>query len=378
MAKNTTKRSNLLKNKSLFFLFFLLMILQTSCSQPQHNLQNHDFPVEVEAIKIKPQDYTYTIAAVGDLQSPQSTEITSELSGKITYLNIPEGKLVNSGHTIAQIENSTYSADIKISEAKSNNARDNFNRMKKLKDSGAISQQALDNVEEKLKTTEGELEKGNSLISKTTIRAPYTGILSLKNTNLGAYIEPGDKIVRISQINPLNLIFAIPEKYLSEIKVGQNVLFNVGNETKKYEAKITAIDPYIDPDTRSANIQAMVDNSNKLLLPGRFAKIEIQTKTTQNSVYIPQEAIVPEEDKKKVYVIENENNKLKVKLTTVKTGEWLEDKVEIKKGLKEGDIVVTSGQQKLKENSKVIIKDFVEIKNPHLNRGLSSLELESN
>ena len=322
-------------------------------------------PLEVETIKIKPENKSKYLKAVGSLESPQTTELTSENMGKIIYLNIPEGKIVSKGNVIARLEDSTLQADVNIAKAKLKNAEEYFNRMKKLKDEGAVSQQTLDNAIERFESIKGEVESTLSKQTKSIIVAPFTGALSLKQVSLGAYIDPGDVVVRISQIDPLNLIFSFPEQYTSEIKVGQNVRFMVSNSEESYSGKVTVIDPYIDPDTRTVKVKAIVNNSDKVLLPGCFANVFLEVGSIQGAISVPQEALIQEGNVKKIALVTKTKT---VKLKEVNVGLWEDNSVLITKGLMTGDIVITSGHQKVQEGSKVIPKPYVPIHNKQLDK----------
>lgn len=358
-----------MKNYLRLILVLLFLINSNSCSlQNPHGRNNFFHDIEVETYKITPQPKTITINTTGELQSPQTTVLTSEIMGKITYLNIPEGKEINAGHILVQINDSSLQADIKVAEAKFKNAQENFKRMEALKNEGAVSQQTLDNAIEQLHSAEGTLERANAEQRKTSIVSPFQGIVSLKKVSLGSYIDSGDEIVRVSQVDPLNLIFSIPEKYSSELKSGQNISFTAGSEKVAYNAKITAIDPYIDPSTRNIQLQAKLNNKNRALLPGQFANVTIEVQNLSNTISIPQEALIENENKKFVYVV-NENNI--ANLTEVEVGDRDESKAQILKGLSEDLTIITSGHQKLQDGAMVIPKDFIPISNPQLDHGFS-------
>lgn len=357
-----------INNLLLIVASFVLLVFISSCNLFQQNSykESNNLPQEVEVYKTKKQSKTKTITTVGELKSPQSTEVTSEIKGKIVYLNIPEGKEVYSGHILARIEDSTTIADIKITQAQYNNALEDFNRKKKLKELGAISQQLLDNSIEKLNTSLGELEKAKAVQNKNIIKAPFTGYLSLREVSLGTLIDPGDRIVRISQINPLQIFFTLPENYLSEINLGQKIKFSISSDKKIYEAKITTIDPYLDPQTRTAKVQGLVNNNNSKLLPGRFTNVFLETTNNTNTILIPEESLIQEGEYKRVFVVDN---KKKVRLQNVEIDRWESGFVEIISGLIPGDIIITSGYQKIKEGSTVITKAYKPIQNDYLEHG---------
>lgn len=347
-------------------LCFLLILTQSACvntSQTPLNKSFNSFPVKVEVLEVKPENNRNILTATGTLESPRTTELTSETSGKIVYLSIPEGKLVNKGHLLAKINDSTILAEKKISEGKLKNAKENFERMKALREKGAISQQTLDNTLEVLNTAEGEYDRSVSSRQMTDVVAPFSGVLSIKKVSEGTFIEPGDAIVRISQIDPLHLIFSLPEKYTQEIKEGQNIKFKITGSEKEYTAKVIVIDPYINPDTRSIQVKGIVSNPNKELLPGRFASVKLEVNSLDNIISIPQESLIQEGNKKQVAIVNKDNL---ISFREVIVTSWEKDSVIISEGLKEGDIIVTSGHQKLKSGMKVITKPYQPIYNQQL------------
>lgn len=356
---------NRLKSIKKIILSIYILFSFYGCGLSRHHQMPNMPPAEVETIKISLSGKVKEIEAAGELISPQTTEVNSEIMGKIIYLNIPEGKEVSVGHVLAKIDDSTTIADIKVAKAKAENASANYKRMQALKTEGAISQQVLDNAAEQLGVTEGELEKAESLETKNSIFAPYTGLLSLKNISLGAFIDSGDSVVRISQVDPLHLIFSLPEQYISQLKINQTVKFEVSGSEKIYTGKISVIDPYIDPETRSVQIKAVVPNTFRELLPGRSAKVRLEISNISNIISIPSEALIQDGDKKQVAIID-ENNTVSMREVTVR--DWDKDSVIVSHGLVEGEIIITSGYQKVFPGSMVIPKPFNKIHNQTLDK----------
>lgn len=337
-----------------------------SCSQIPNNSSTNkasSFFTEVEVIEIGEKSFTNKLQATGTLESPQSTELTSEIAGKIIYLNIPEGRFINEGHILAKINNTTNEAEIEVAKAKLENAQTNYNRMKSLKEEGAISQQTLDNTLEILRVSEGELNRVNAVSSMTIITAPFSGIPSIRKISLGEYIDPGDPIVRISQIDPIYLLFSLPEKYVSEVMVGQEVSFNIDN--KEYKAKVIVVDPYIDPNTRTVQIKATARNPKMELLPGRFASVSLNIKSIKDAILIPTEALIQEGEKKQVALVSKDNV---VTFQEVSIANWDKDSILISSGLMAGDMVITSGHQKVFPGSKVSTKPYNPIHNKILDK----------
>ncbi len=348
---------NKFKEKQIFFIC-LSILFSSSCSKlnPSFMGGKKQFPqIEVEVIKVEKSSLVKRLQATGALESPQTTELTSEIAGKIIYLNIPEGELVSEGHVLARVNNTTNKAEIEVAKAKFDNANTNYNRMKTLKEQGAISQQSLDNTLEDFSVAKGEFERVGSIYSMTQIIAPFSGVLSIKKISLGQYIDPGDPIVRISQINPIYLVFNLPEQYVSQVKLGQNVRFEISGLSKEYFAKINVIDPYIDPDTRSVKIRATVQNPKRELLPGGFANVSLEISSIPDAISIPEEALIQSGDKKQVVVVQDDNTTL---IKDVTVSEWGKGSVIVSSGLMVGDVVIILGNKKLRPESKVLQNHF--------------------
>lgn len=356
--------------KHILLLFPMVSsLILCSCSQIRNSSPSKGFappPAEVEVIKIEQSSFVKELKATGTLESSQSLELTSEIEGKIIYLNIPEGKLVNKGHVLAKVNDVTNQAEVEVAKAKLENAQINFNRMKSLREKGAISQQTLDNTSETLHIAEGEFKRVNSISSMTDITAPFSGVLSIRKISLGEYIDPGDPIVRISQIDPIYLLFSLPEQYISQIQLGQDVKFTVGD--KEYTSKVTVIDPYIDPNTRTVQIKAQTPNPKRELLPGRFANVALGVQNIQNAILIPEEALIQEDNKKQVAVVSDDNT---VTFKEVSITKWDKGSILISSGLMEGDVVITSGHQKIRPGSKVIPKPRSQVHNQILDKEIT-------
>lgn len=345
-------------------LFVFILLSLASCSRQKDHHMGNKFPmeIEVEAYKIKPQSIYKIVSTTGEFISPNSTVISTDVKGKIVYLDIPEGMFVKQGHLIAKIENSSNIAQSKYEKARLENAKNDYERLKKLYDEGAISKQMLDNAYEKYQTASALLEKALSEEYKYDIVAPFAGSLSLKKVSVGDFIDSGDEIVKIAQINPLNLVFSVPEKYIHDLKVGQNVT-SYSESSPKMSSTISAIDPYVDQDTRTVKVQSTVPNSANHILPGAFAQVDVKVRNNPDSVLIPEESIVTDTGEKTVYIVTALNNTIPKKIST---GKWEDGFVEVTSGLMIGDRVITSGHQKVFPGAMLIVSEYVPIKNSYL------------
>ena len=360
MSKTYTNKKHLLALTVIGFVFCI-----TSCSKPMHKNQQA-FPIKVEIYKIQPKTYVKTLSAVGSLQSPYETEITSDIAGKITFLDINEGQIVEGNHILAKIDSSTYLADLKTKQATLTNAKVTLQRMQALEKEGAVSKQTLDDAIQKYNEAEAQVEYVDSVLEKTTIKAPFKGYLSLRKVSPGTYITPGTSLTKISQVNPIEIVFSVPEAQHKSIKKGQKVKFNIASSMHEYQGKVSTIDPVINQNTRTFQAKAIVNNPNRELTPGSFADIKIETETIQNAILIPNEAIIKDLNTTKVFKVSEENT---ASIQEIKIKEDDEDFALVLDGLMADDVIVTSGHQKLRPGAKIIPQKREDIQNENLRLG---------
>ncbi len=189
-------------------------------------------------------------------------------------------------------------------------------------------------------------------IAKTTIRAPFSGKIGLRNISPGTYVTPTTIITKLVNSNQVKISFSIPEKYASEIENNASILFTIPNNPQKFSAKIYAIEPEIETATRTLKIRAIADNSNGELLPGTFATIELSLKNIKDAIVIPTEAVVPIQDGKVVYIANNG----KAKEVKIETLARTSKDVVVTSGIKSGDTLLTSGVMSLKDEADIKVK----------------------
>jgi membrane fusion protein (multidrug efflux system) len=323
-------------------------------------------PVVVQTLRVEPIDIPRTLSAVGSIESPQSTQISAEFAGMVVFLDIPEGSEVEEGHVLARLDDRRADAAVSIARARHANARERLSRLRRLHGSGVISQQELDDAVAELDAAEGALVDARTALGQTAIQAPFAGILGLRQVSLGAYVEAGAPIVRITQVKPLHLIFSLPQRNVSQLEIGQTVRGVADSCEKWIEGKITVIDPYIDPATRSVRVQALVPNQNGMLRPGMAAAVNLEVGRIADALLIPQEAIIRQGTMTLVYTVGDDGT---VSQKEVGLGEYFADRVQVVRGLAAGEVVVAAGHQKIRPGAKVIAEEYRPIENPNLALG---------
>lgn len=306
--------------------------------------------VAVEAAAAVAATSTQDLRGIGTLQSDESVQITSEIAGRITSIPLFEGAPVNAGDIMVELDSALANAEVDDTQARYNLAQGNLGRANSLAVSGNVTERARDEASTNAETTRAALELAKVRLSKHTIRAPFSGIAGIRKVSPGAYITAGQPIVNLEKIDTLKIDFKLPELFLSQVKTGQTVEITVDAlPGRNFTGTIYAIDPHIDINGRALNIRARLDNPELILRPGLFARILIKGQTKRNVLVVPEAAIVPRGQDKIVYLIKNgQVNEVKVVLGTRNNG-----LVEILEGLAADAMVVTAGQQKLKDGSAV-------------------------
>jgi membrane fusion protein (multidrug efflux system) len=214
---------------------------------------------------------------------------------------------------------------------------------------GGISQQDYDLSILSVSTIQADMQILQASINKTIIRAPFDGKIGFKNISIGAYITPVTVITTIRQVNKLKLEFSVPEKYTPKIKVGNNITFTTEATNKKYNAKIIATESGITLENRSLKVHAIVENTDKNITAGSFAKVIFDMGDNKNAIMVPSQAIIPQARDKKVIVYRNGI----ADFNTVVTGTRDSSKVEILSGLSIGDTIITTGLLSIEPGNKI-------------------------
>src|SRR6185503_12529449 len=203
-----------------------------------------------------------------------------------------------------------------------------------------------------LKVAEAALSLAEAHLAKTTIRAPFSGVLGLRVVSVGDYVKEGADMVNIESIDPLKVDFRVPETYFRQVQTGQALSISLDSfPGKLYQGRVIAVNPLLDTAGRSVVIRAQVDNTDARLRPGMFARVRLVTRDVQDAMAIPEQAIVPEGDEQYVFRVMDG----KAVRTRVETGQRRDAKVEIVKGLGIDDVVVVAGQIKLRDGTPVNI-----------------------
>lgn len=303
-------------------------------------------PTAVNAIVVKPEDFSNTLSLSGSIEANEQIQLTSEVSGIAEKIYFKEGASVSQGQVLVKINDIELRAQANEARTKQTLAAENERRARLLLQKEAISQEEYDIASADFKTAQAQTQLINAQIAKTSIRAPFSGTIGLRNISPGTYVTPQTIITTLVNSSQVKITFSVPEKYASQIKTGTKVNFTLSGTDKQHVATVYATEPAIDVSTRTLRIRALADNPGGKLIPGTFADVILPLEKTANAFMVPTEAVVPVQGGKKVYVVRNG----KADEAKIITGTRTATDVVVLEGLKAGDTVITSGVLALKKD----------------------------
>lgn len=306
----------------------------------------------VNAATLTPEKLEEHIRAIGTFNADESADIRSEIPGRITVVSFTEGQQVKKGDVLLQIDDSIYRSELVQAEANLELSRLTYERTKELQKKGAASTQLRDETVAQLKEMEASVELAKTRLEKTNIRAPFDGLIGLREFGEGDYVDTGSIITHIEAVNPMKVEFSIPEKYFSYLMVDLPLDITVdAYPGKTFHGKIFAIDSRVDVDTRTIRVKALLPNADGTLRPGMFAYLGLLVTHSDDSIMVPEEALIPQGDKVFVYKVVDG----KASFTEITIGSRRIGKVEVLGGLKAGDTVITAGHMKIRDGSAVTV-----------------------
>lgn len=309
-------------------------------------------PTVVYGKVLQPREFADNLSLTGTLEANEQIEVRSEVSGVVEQINFEEGSTVSKGQVLIKVNDIELRAELRKVQTSQGLSSENARRAKLLLDKEAISQEEFDIATADYKSAQAQVQLIQAQLSKTIIRAPFSGKIGLRSISKGSYISPTTFIAKLVNTNQLKITFSIPEKYAQTMKVNQELTFTTSGSKEIYNAKIYAIEPSIEIESRTLKIRAIAENKEGKLIPGTFANISLPLATLENALLVPTEALIPIQNGKKIFVSENG----KAKEIIVETGARTDKDILITSGLKAGDTILTSGVMTLKNDSPVKVK----------------------
>lgn len=361
----------------------------------------------VSTAKVGYQDWQPTLSAVGSLRAARGVDLAAEVAGLVETVQVRSGEDVKQGELLVQMVMDSDYARLRALQADAELARSVEQRARKQLAAQAISQAQADSEAARLKSAEAAVAEQQALIRKKAIKAPFPGRLGITTVNPGQYLNPGDKLVTLQQLDPIHVDFTVPQSSLAQLKNGLGVTATTDSfPGASFTGTVTAINPVVDASTRNVRVQATLKNPERKLLPGMFTNVVVATGAAKRYLTLPANAVAFNPYGETVFIVIKRgdestvaDNKPEDLLQTealkkadadlkaaaeaagktdgaaekpaaapgeavlvarqvfIKTGPSRGDQVAVISGLKEGDEVVTSGQIKLKNDTAIVINN---------------------
>ncbi|MDN5849573.1 MAG: efflux RND transporter periplasmic adaptor subunit [Nitrococcus sp.] len=320
-------------------------------------------PAAVSSASVVAMLWQPTLGAVGSLVAVNGIDVTTEVAGKIKDIRFKSGERVAKGEVLVSLDATVDRAQLEGRKADMRLAQLQLERTAQLLPKRAVSQSTYDEAKARYESAQAQVATQKALISKKTIRAPFAGILGIREVDVGQYLSPGDKIVQIQQLTPIFVDYALPERHFGELKVGQSIQVALSAYSgKSFAGQITAVDAAVNPATRSIKVRATLQNPDGKLRPGMFAEVTTEHGQARQVLTIPRTAVSYNPYGDFVFLIKKDKNGQQVvQRTQITTGAIQHGRVEIVKGLKVGQQVVQAGQLKLRDGQPVRIDNSVEL-----------------
>lgn len=339
----------------------------------QHMLRAASMPSStVSAIRAGYRLWQPQLEAVGNVRAINGVDVTTEIAGMVQKITFTPGMPIKAGDTLVQLNADTDLALLASLQAKAHAAKTIYERDRAQLAAKAVSVATVDADRDQLDDLNAQVAQQKATVAKKTITAPFSGNLGISLVNVGQYLNPGIKIVSLQSLDPIYVDFYLPQQQLRHLKQGLKVILTTDafpNQT--FTGTITALDPAVDTQTRNLLVEATVANPQFKLHPGMFVHVVIEYANEQRYLTLPQSAISFNSYGQMVYLIKEINSSKQKKpqliavQSFVKTGETRGDQIRILSGVQAGDLVVSSGQIKLKNRAPVVINnDVVPLNNP--------------
>lgn len=308
------------------------------------------------------------LKSVGSTRAVLGVNVTAQLAGMIQKVYFTPGSIVKEGTLLVQQNADPDIAQLHSLQANAELARITYERDAKQFKVQAVSKQQVDNDLQNLKSLRAQVAQQAATVDKLTIRAPFTGRLGISQVYPGQFLNPGDQVVTLQQLDPIFVDFYLPQQALAQLKVGQEVTVQADTfPGQVFTGKITTINPIVDVNTRNVQAEATVANPKEQLKPGMFTTVAVSTATSLSYLTLPQSAVTFNAYGNIVYIVkekgkDNKTGKpaLIANQVFVVTGDTRGDQIAILNGISKGDTVVTSGQLKLKNGSRIAINNTVQ------------------
>jgi membrane fusion protein, multidrug efflux system len=340
--------------------------------QIQAAVQAHAFqppPEAITTIVAQQETWPTTLSVVGTMEAVHGVTVSADLPGTVDKINFDSGKSVQQGEVLVQLDTRQERAQLAATEAQRDLAKINYARYDELQKQGVISKQDYDKAMADQKQTEANVGEIRATIERKTIRAPFSGVLGIRQANLGQYLAAGAAIVPLQSVNPIYVDFSVPQDVMSQVKVGDQVRLTAESlGSLEFTGRVNALDSVVDQSTRNVQVQATLPNPGGKLRPGMFVQVEVGVGAKRSVLPLPASAISYAPFGDSVFIVtdlKGPDGKTYrgVRQQFVKVEGSRGDQVGVVSGVNPGDEVVTSGVFKLRNGAAVAVNNKIQPEN---------------
>lgn len=308
---------------------------------------------KVRGMVLYAQKFNDNISLSGTIEANEQIEIRSEVSGVVESINFKEGSKVSQGQVLFKVNDIELQAQLSKVQTAQKLASENERRAKLLLEKQAISQEEYEIVSADFQSASAESQLIQAQLSKTVVRAPFSGTIGLRSISKGTYVTSVTPIAKLVNTSKIKITFSIPEKYTSQVSIGSELTFTTSDSKQEHEAKVYAIEPEVEIATRTLKMRAIAENKDGKLYPGTYANVILPLESIDNALMVPSESLIPVQNGKRIFISEGG----KAKEIDVEIGARTGNEVRVISGLKVGDTILTYGVMALKNGTPVTI-DF--------------------
>jgi membrane fusion protein (multidrug efflux system) len=303
----------------------------------------------VVSAEVREEELARELKALGTAVANESVDVTSKTSNVVSAVHFRDGQTVTRGYVLVELDSAQARADLAVAEAAFTESTSLYNRSRELMVTQALSKSQFDQVESTNKANAARVGAARAKLEDTIIRAPFAGRVGLRRVSLGSLVNPGTVIATLDDTTIIKVDFAVPENALASLHPGQAIsAFSAAYPGMRIEGKVVSVDSRVDPITRSVTVRAHVPNDKGLVKPGMFLTVEL-TRDQRSALVVPEEALVPEQDRQYVYVVEGG----KAIKREVQIGARRPGSVEVVAGLNRGERVIVEGTVKVRAGGAV-------------------------
>lgn len=327
--------------------------MQEQLSQPRP-------PVPVDTVAVQESQWLPSVRAVGSTRAINGISVANEVAGVVASLNFESGQSVNEGDVLLRLDTDTDEAALQARQAEADLARLQFERFGNLVTEQAVSQSQYDEAKANFDAARARVIEAEALMNKKVIRAPFDGVVGLRQVDLGEFLAVGSPIVEINMLDPIYVDYTLPERELSRLAVGDRVEAEVAAyPDQEFVGQVESINSSINPESRTLAVRARLVNTERQLRPGMFVRVRNLRRESRELLSLPRESISFNTYGDYVFLVEDveENDQLTVRRQQVRTGAVQNGRVEIVEGLSAGDRVVAAGLMRLRDGQSVILTE---------------------